>query len=315
MRDVFVHEQGLCESHEVGPGTRISAFARVLPGAQIGAQCDICDGVVVEDGVVLGDHVTVEPGARLSRGIRVEHHVTVGANAAFTSELSRDRRHSDGQLSTVVRAGAAIGANATILGGVEIGMGAIVGAGAVVTRSVPPNAIVNGNPADIRGYTGESRQHAALPGTTISEPGTVKLAVPGVCLQRFAEFSDLRGSLTAGEIPKDIPFAPRRWFLVYDVPNREVRGEHAHHVCHQFLICVSGSISVAVDNGERRDEVTLDDPTLGLRIPPLVWASQFRYEPGSVLLVLASHPYDPADYIRDYDVFLATVNASNQQSA
>jgi len=315
MRDVFVHEQGLCESQEVGPGTRISAFARVLPGAQIGAECEICDGAILEEDVVLGDHVTIEPGARLSRGIRVEHDVTVGANATFTSELSRDHRRSDGQLSTVIRTGAAIGANATVLGGVEIGIGAIVGAGAVVTRSVPPNAIVSGNPADIHGYTGESWQHAAPPGTTISEPGTVELAVPGVCLQRFTEFSDLRGSLTAGEIPKDIPFAPRRWFLVYDVPNREVRGEHAHRVCHQFLICVSGSINVAVDDGERRDEVTLDGPTLGLRIPPLVWASQFRYDPSSVLLVLASHSYDPADYIRDYDAFLATVNASNKQLA
>jgi UDP-2-acetamido-3-amino-2,3-dideoxy-glucuronate N-acetyltransferase len=314
VHDVFVHEQALCESDEVGPGTRIAAFARVLSGAQVGADCHIRDGALIEDGVVLADRVTVKSGARLSKGVRLEDDVVVGANATFTSDLSRDRRSTDRQSKAVVRKGASIGANATILGGVEIGIGAIVGAGAVVTRSVPPNAIVSGNPADIHGYTGESWHDPSPPGAAISELGTVELSVPGVCLQRFAEFSDLRGSLTAGEIPEDIPFAPRRWFIVYDVPNREVRGEHAHRVCHQFLICVSGSISVAVDDGKRRDEVTLDTPTLGLRIPPLVWASQFRYDPSSVLLVLASHPYDPADYIRDYDVFLTAVNGDKQQA-
>lgn len=308
MRDVFVHDQGLCESQEIGLGTHISAFAHVLVGARIGAACHIGDGAVVEDDVVLGDRVTVESGARISQGVKLEDNVTVGANATFTSDLSRDRRTPDGRQNTVVRTGASIGANATILGGVEIGIGATVGAGSVVTRSVPPNAIVSGNPADIHGYTEESLRDTRAPTTAIDEPGTVQLATSGVCLQRFAEFADLRGSLTAGEIPKNIPFTPRRWFLVYDVPNREVRGEHAHRTCHQFLICVSSSISVAVDDGQQRDEVTLDSPTLGLHIPPLVWASQFRYDPSSVLLVLASHPYDPADYIRDYDVFLATVN-------
>lgn len=314
MRDVFVHEQGLCESQEIGPGTRISAFARVFEGAHIGTACQIGDGAVIEDDAVLGDRVTVESGARVSQGVKLEEDVTVGANATFTSDLSRDRRAPDGRPNTVVRTGASIGANATIFGGVEIGLGATVGAGSVVTRSVPPNAIVSGNPADIHGYTEESLRDTGTPRSTINDPGTVELAARGVCLQRFAEFADLRGSLTAGEIPKDIPFTPRRWFLVYDVPNREVRGEHAHHVCHQFLICVSSSISVAVDDGERRDEVTLDSPTLGLYIPPLVWASQFRYDPNSVLLVLASHPYDSEDYIRDYDAFLATVKSNDKQA-
>jgi UDP-2-acetamido-3-amino-2,3-dideoxy-glucuronate N-acetyltransferase len=318
VRDVFVHEQGLCESQDVGPGTCISAFARVLSGARIGAGCHICDGAVIEDGVILGDRVTVESGARLSRGVKLENDVIVGANATFTGDLSRDRRPYDGQPDTapvtVVRTGASIGANATILGGVEIGMGATVEAGAVVTRSVPPNAIVSGNPADIHGYTGESRRDNPVTGTAINEPGCVELAAKGAFLRRFAEFVDLRGSLTAGEIPNDFPFTPRRWFLVYDVPNREVRGEHAHRVCHQFLICVSGRINVAVDDGTRRDEATLDAVTLGLYIPPLVWASQFRYDPNSVLLALASHPYDPADYIRDYDVFLAAVNGNGKQT-
>ena len=217
------------------------------------------------------------------------------------------------QDGVVVHAGASIGANATIVAGVEIGRGATVGPGAVVTRSVPANAIVVGNPAHITGYTSTQ-----MPGTELQvqspsshEPGVAKLEVRGVSLQRFAEFSDLRGSLTAGELPSDnIPFVPKRWFLVYDVPSREVRGEHAHRLCHQFLVCVSGSMTVAVDDGERREEITLDNRTLGLHIPPLVWASQFRYNTDSVLLVLASHPYEASDYIRDYEVFLASVQRS-----
>jgi dTDP-4-dehydrorhamnose 3,5-epimerase-like enzyme len=91
------------------------------------------------------------------------------------------------------------------------------------------------------------------------------------------------------------------------VPGREVRGAHAHRECEQFLICVHGSVRVAVDDGENRAEVTLSDPTEGIYVPPLVWASQFRYSPDAVLLVLASHPYDAADYIRDYGEFLAAV--------
>ena len=111
--------------------------------------------------------------------------------------------------------------------------------------------------------------------------------------------------LTAGEFPAEaIPFTPKRWFLVYDVPSREIRGEHAHRVCHQFLLCVSGRVTVSVDDGRNRGEVLLDDPTLGIYIPPLVWGSQYRYDADAALLVLASHPYDPDDYIREYDQFL-----------
>jgi len=98
--------------------------------------------------------------------------------------------------------------------------------------------------------------------------------------------------------------------MVYGVPGREVRGEHAHHVCHQFLICVAGRVTVAVDDGQRRGEVVLDRPTMGVYVPPLVWASEYRYEDDAVLLVLASHAYDPDDYIREYDEFLAAVGTA-----
>ncbi|MGC1851835.1 MAG: WxcM-like domain-containing protein [Solirubrobacterales bacterium] len=306
MTDVFVHEKGLCESGEVGAGTRIWAFAHVLEGARIGADCNICDGVFVEGGAVVGDRVTVKCGVQLWDGVELEDDVFVGPNATFTNDrFPRSRQWLDEYPRTIVRSGASIGANATILPGLEIGTGAMVGAGAVVTRSVPPHAVVTGNPARIHGYAGSPAPQAEVVEQAAAKPGRTALGVGEVHLQRFAGFADLRGRLTAGELPsEEIPFTPQRWFLVYDVPSREVRGEHAHRVCHQFLVCVHGSVQVAVDDGQQRGEAVLDEPTLGIYLPPGIWGSQFRYDSDAVLLVLASHPYDPDDYIRDYDTFL-----------
>jgi acetyltransferase-like isoleucine patch superfamily enzyme/dTDP-4-dehydrorhamnose 3,5-epimerase-like enzyme len=306
MSDVFVHPQGLCESADVGSGTRVWAFAHVLEGARIGADCNICDGVFVEGGAIVGDRVTVKCGVQLWDGVELEDDVFVGPNATFTNDpMPRSKQWLEEYPRTVVRSGASIGANATILPGLEIGPGAMVGAGAVVTRPVPPHAVVTGSPARIHGYTDTTTDEieAAVPPS--AEPAKTMLGVGQVHLQRFASFADLRGSLTAGELPGDaVPFTPQRWFMVYDVPSREVRGEHAHRECHQFLVCVSGSVRVAVDDGQRRSEVVLDEPTLGLYVPAGIWASQFRYEANAVLLVLASHPYDADDYIRDYDTFI-----------
>lgn len=309
MDDVFVHKQALCESDRIGPGTRIWAFAHVLEGARIGADCNICDGVFIEDGVVVGDRVTVKCGVQLWKGVEIEDDVFIGPNATFTNDpFPRSRRWLKAYPRTLVRAGASIGANATILPDIEIGWGAMVGAGAVVTHSVPPYAIAVGNPARIKGYVQTHGSVALDHMPDESDPKTMTLGVPGVHVQRFGEFTDLRGSLTVGELPSDeVPFIPKRWFMVYDVPSREVRGEHAHRICHQFLVCVSGSVHVAVDDGQHRSEVILSKPTLGIYVPPLVWCSQFRYDAGSVLLVLASHLYDPNDYIREYDVFLGEV--------
>ncbi|HEX4114937.1 MAG TPA: WxcM-like domain-containing protein [Solirubrobacteraceae bacterium] len=316
MVDVFVHEHGLCETDRVGRGTRIWAFAHVLAGAQIGAECNICDGVFIEGGAVVGDRVTVKCGVQLWDGVVLEDDVFVGPNATFTNDpFPRSRKWLDDYPKTTVRSGASIGANATILPGLDIGRGAMVGAGAVVTRSVPANAVVVGNPARISGYVSTSSPDIQLTVPASHEPGATKLDVRGVEVQRFAEFSDLRGRLTAGELPNaGLPFLPRRWFLVYDVPSQEIRGEHAHRTCHQFLICIAGRVSVAVDDGKRRAEVVLDDPTLGIYIPPMVWASQFRYDPDAVLLVLASHPYDASDYIREYDSFLEEAKPNSRVS-
>ena len=101
----------------------------------------------------------------------------------------------------------------------------------------------------------------------------------------------------------DLPFSPARVFTVFDVPSELVRGSHAHRSCELFLVCVRGSLNCVVDDGRHRDEVRLADPDHGLHLPALVWGTQYKYSRDAVLLVLASEPYDPADYIRDYDEF------------
>jgi UDP-2-acetamido-3-amino-2,3-dideoxy-glucuronate N-acetyltransferase len=157
----FAHPQALVESDRIGAGTRVWAFAHVLPGATIGAECNICDGVFVENDVTVGDRVTVKCGVQLWDGVTLEDDVFVGPNATFTNDLfPRSGQHPDAYARTLVRRGASIGANATILAGTTIGPNAMIGAGAVVTKSVPPNAIVVGNPARIVGYSNSERAAA-----------------------------------------------------------------------------------------------------------------------------------------------------------
>jgi UDP-2-acetamido-3-amino-2,3-dideoxy-glucuronate N-acetyltransferase len=304
----FIHPQALCESTSIGGRTRIWAFAHVLPGATIGADCNICDGVFVESDVVVGDRVTVKCGVQLWDGVRLEDDVFVGPNATFTNDLRpRSRQHPERFLETVVHRGASIGANATILPGITIGRGSMVGAGAVVTRDVPPNAKVVGNPARVSGYVSD----APLPALSVTgvpaAVGALPAAVAGVTVHRLRVARDLRGSLAAGELAADVPFPIRRFFTVFDVPSNDVRGEHAHRTCHQFLICVAGSVEVLVDDGTHRQHLTLDDPSLAVYMPPLTWGTQFHYSPDAVLLVFASDPYDADDYIRSYEEFLALV--------
>lgn len=307
-RDHFVHPQGLCESTKIGRGTRIWAFAHVLPGATVGEDCNLCDHVFVENDVVVGDRVTVKCGVQLWDGVHLEDDVFVGPNATFTNDpFPRSKAYPETFPRTVVRKGASIGANATILPGLEIGAGAMVGAGAVVTRTVPANAIVVGNPARIVGYVqADGRRADALVPPAETRKHTVQASrVRGVTVHRFPQFSDMRGRLTVGNLGGvEIPFVPQRYFLVYAVPNAEVRGEHAHRVCHQFLVCTHGACSVVMDDGFANEEVRLDAPTLGLHLPPMTWGIQYKYTPDAVLLVFASHPYDPDDYIRDYPSFV-----------
>ena len=150
MAPSFIHPQALCESQAIGEGTRIWAFAYVLEGARIGRDCNVCSHVFIEDEVVVGDRVTIKSGVQLWNGVELEDDVFIGPNATFTNDLfPRSRQRPETWLRTRICRGASIGANATLLAGITIGEQAMVGAGAVVTRSVDPDAVVAGNPARV----------------------------------------------------------------------------------------------------------------------------------------------------------------------
>lgn len=308
-----VHPEGICESTNVGGGTRVWAFAHVLPAARIGRDCNICDHVFVENDVTVGDRVTVKCGVQLWDGTHLEDDVFVGPNVTFSNDpFPRSKARPARFAATHVRTGASIGANATILPGVEIGSLAMVGAGAVVTRSVPPRAIVIGNPARIVGYVqADGSRQDSVPelatGQATGEPKVEELPVRGVTLHHLPAFEDMRGALSVGNVGSDLPFQPQRYFLVHSVPSIEVRGEHAHRACHQFLVCTHGACSVVVDDGRSSVEIRLSRPSLGIYMPPMTWAVQYKYTADAVLMVLASHAYDPEDYIRTYGAFLAEV--------
>lgn len=113
------------------------------------------------------------------------------------------------------------------------------------------------------------------------------------------------GNLTVIQGGKDLPYDLRRVFYLYDVPGGESRGAHAHRQCHQFLVAAGGAFEVLLDDGVNQRTVQLNRPFYGLHIPPGLWASEQSFSSGSTCLVLASHPYDEADYINDYNDFLA----------
>lgn len=306
---VFIHPGAIVEEGAVlGAGTRVWAFAHILPGAHIGNDCNICDNTFIENDVSLGDRVTIKCGVYLWDGIRLADDVFVGPNAVFTNDkFPRSKQHPDEFAQTFVEEGASIGANATILPGITIGQKAMVGAGAVVTRSVPANAIVVGNPAKIVGYVDTKRQSIE---PDFANVDWIESKVGGVLLRQIKHVTDLRGDIVVTELEQDLPFKVKRMFFVYNVPNERVRGEHVHKELHEFVICLSGRVSIVVDDGKIREEYLLDRPWLGIYLPPRVWRILYKFSQDAVLAVYGSHEYDPTDYIRDYDEFLEMVNAT-----
>lgn len=142
-----IHPLADVKSVDIGDDTRIWQFCVIFAGAKIGADCNICASVLIENDVVIGDNVTIKSGVQLWDGVRIEDNVFIGPNATFTNDNFPRSKTPYEQLNTFIRGGATIGANATILPGVTIGENAMVGAGSVVTKDVPPNAVVIGNPA------------------------------------------------------------------------------------------------------------------------------------------------------------------------
>lgn len=285
MKNYFIHDLGICETDKVGKNTRVWAYTHILKNAIIGDDCNICDFVFIENDVTIGDRVTIKSGVQLWDGVHIEDDVFIGPNVTFTNDkFPRSKKYPDQFLKTIIKKGSSIGANSTILPGITIGERSMVAAGSVVTKSVPDDVIVKGNPARFYKNLNTKNERKKI--------------------YEFKQFDDKRGSLTVGNFLKEIPFRPLRYFLVFNVPENELRGEHAHKECHQFLICVKGSISVVLDDGREKNEFILDSENKGVYIPPKTWGKQYNYSKDAVLLVFASHYYDEKDYIHVYEDFL-----------
>lgn len=273
----------------------------IHPSVTMGAGCQIHASAVVGAGVRMGDDVHLGPGVVLEGPCAIGDRCVLEAGSVVGPGTAED----SGDL--VIEQDARLAAGAIVRGALVVAGGARVQAGAVVQRSVPPHAIVAGNPAQIIGYVpsfgGEGTDATAATGGVFPNIGAIATRVRGVTLHRLPRILDLRGNLSVGEFGRSVPFDPKRYFLVFGVPNAEIRGEHAHRTCKQFLVCARGSCSVVADDGSNREEFALDDPAVALYLPPLTWGIQYKYSADAVLLVFASEFYDNAEYIRDYAEF------------
>lgn len=302
----FIHPTALVNSKKIGKNTRIWAFCNILEGAVIGEDCNICDHVFIENDVKVGNKVTIKCGVQLWDGLVVEDNVFIGPNATFANDkFPRSKVYPEKFLKTIIRKGASIGANATILPGIIIGENSMIGAGAVVTKDVPPNAIVIGNPARITGYTNTERiESVPLTFSDEEKITSTAIGVKGVSIHKIPQFSDIRGDLSFAEFSSQIPFIVKRFFIIHNVPSEEIRGEHAHRKQHQFLVCISGAVNLVVDDGKKSAEIKLNSKNIGVHLEPMVWGIEYKYTKDAMLLVLASDKYDSKDYIRDYKEFL-----------
>ncbi len=142
---------------------------------------------------------------------------------------------------------------------------------------------------------------------TLQDTTTHPCSVRGVLLYEVKHVRDMvRGNLAVLEFDEVLPFRPRRCFITYKIPAGQTRGDHAHRQCAQFMVCVTGSCRLRVDDGRHWEEILLNRPTLGIYVPPQVWVST-QHGADSALMVFASHPYDPADYIRDRPEFQSLI--------
>jgi len=299
----FTHPKAIVElGAKVGENTKIWAFVHILPGAEIGMNCNICDSVFIENDVKIGNNVTIKCGVQLWNGLEIHDNVFIGPNATFTNDqFPRSKQYLEEYPKTILCEGASIGANATILPGLMIGENAMIGAGSVVTRDVPQNAVVVGNPARIKGYVSSFSDKPLQQREIILDVSITPTKVPKVKLYNLPIVTDIRGQLIFSEYDKHLPFIPKRFFVVHNVPSTEVRGQHAHKNTFQFLVCLRGSVNVIVDNVEFQDELILNQANIGLYIPPLIWGIQYKYSGDAILLVLASEKYNEHEYIRNYN--------------
>ena len=258
--------------------------------------CVIRSTAILDEAVHLAPHCFIDERVRLGRGTTVQAGVHFGEDAEISSGVSV------GENSVICQGvrlyeNVSVGAGVTVSPGVEVGQHATIEDGSVVHRDVPPGARVRGNPGTIQGYETEE---AIIP---LPHPSASK--IQDVKQISLVQVKDLRGTLTVCQWDKQLPFSPQRVFFQHGVPSEKIRGAHAHKECAQVLVCVSGRVNVLLDDGLVREEHLLDSGDQGLLIPPGIWATQYNYSQEAVTAVFASHNYDAADYIRDYDEYLA----------
>lgn len=149
----FVHQYADVADCYIGDRTRIWQFVVILRGAVIGSDCNICSHCFIENDVVIGNRVTIKNGVQIWDGLRIEDDVFIGPNVTFTNDrFPRSKKNQKNYSETILKKGSSIGANATILPGITIGEGAMIGAGSVVLSDIPANALAAGNPAKIIRY-------------------------------------------------------------------------------------------------------------------------------------------------------------------
>jgi carbonic anhydrase/acetyltransferase-like protein (isoleucine patch superfamily) len=267
----LIHPTALCSGAKLAADAEVGAYSVIGQGSSVGAGAHISNHVSIGKDARIGERVHIGPGAQVGDGC-------------------------------IVDADARIGANAVIEDGVRVHMGAEVRPGTAIGAAVPPHAIVGSAEGVITGYVDTHSDDT--PPAAVLKQQSKESRVRGVRVYEMRDIPDLRGALSVGEFDANMPFVPKRYFLVHDVANERIRGEHAHRVCHQFLICTHGVCSLIVDDGKSRQEFRLDRPNLGVHLPPMVWGIQYKFSRDAVLLVFASEHYDPKDYIRNYDEFL-----------
>jgi dTDP-4-dehydrorhamnose 3,5-epimerase-like enzyme len=245
---------------------------------------------------------TIAPGVQLGPGVQLADAVRLEAGARLAPEDEYGTfMPAPGEPRLIVGGGAIVGRNALVLAGSHVGVGAEVAPDAVVTRPVPAFARVAGTPARVVGFCGARvvvpPAHGTLP----------TLRAGGAALRRLPLHRDQRGTLSFGQLGDHLPFSPQRYFIITDVPDGFVRGDHAHREQHQFFVPVRGRCRVVVDDGREREEILLGAPTIGLHVPPLAWGTLYDFSADALLLVLTSGRYDAAEYVRSYEAFAALV--------
>lgn len=292
----WVHPNAMCETDEIGRGTRIWPFAHVCSSVTIGEDCNICEGVFIENDVTVGNRVTIKNGVYLWSGLEVDDDVFIGPNATFCNDRKPRSRAWKVPESTVLRKGSSVGANATVLPGVEIGAGALVGAGAVVTEDVPPYCRVVGNPA--RGVGFEA------PEIDLSqEESSVDTA--GIKLVPRSVHNDRRGKLQAIEVATEFPFVVQRYFVISGLRAGVPRGVHAHRETQQVVYVLTGAMLVLISNVDHHLSVRLGPASPGVVIERNTWSTILPLVDDSSALVLASTPYDQDDYVTSHEEFIS----------